>query len=145
MVDARQRLVLIAQVAESVDALVSNTSDSNIVPVRPRPWVQGPPFMGGLFYMAAVYVLYSESLDKYYIGSCLDLKVRLDEHLTHFYKDAFTRNASGWSVFWQIEGLSSSQAHQIEAHLKKMKSRTYLLNLSNYPEMASKLISRFPK
>ncbi len=28
-----------AQVAELVDALVSNTNDSNIVPVRPRPWV----------------------------------------------------------------------------------------------------------
>ena len=27
-----------AQVAELVDALVSNTSDSNIVPVRSRPW-----------------------------------------------------------------------------------------------------------
>jgi dCMP deaminase len=27
-------------VAELVDALVSNTSDSNIVPVRSRPWVQ---------------------------------------------------------------------------------------------------------
>ena len=30
----------IAQVAELVDALVSNTSDSNIVPVRSRPWAQ---------------------------------------------------------------------------------------------------------
>ncbi len=29
--------------AELVDALVSNTSDSNIVPVRPRPWVQQEP------------------------------------------------------------------------------------------------------
>ncbi len=31
---------MIAQVAELVDALVSNTSDSNIVPVRSRPWAQ---------------------------------------------------------------------------------------------------------
>ena len=28
-----------AQMAELVDALVSNTSDSNVVPVRPRLWV----------------------------------------------------------------------------------------------------------
>ena len=32
--------LFIAQVAELVDALVSNTSDSNIVPVRSRPWAQ---------------------------------------------------------------------------------------------------------
>lgn len=30
---------LLAQVAELVDALVSNTNGSNIVPVRFRPWV----------------------------------------------------------------------------------------------------------
>jgi hypothetical protein len=29
-----------AQMAELVDALVSNTSNSNVVPVRPRLWVQ---------------------------------------------------------------------------------------------------------
>ena len=31
-----------ALVAELVDALVSNTNDFTIVPVRPRPWVQKP-------------------------------------------------------------------------------------------------------
>src|SRR5690606_23339489 len=31
-----------AQVAELVDALVSNTNDFTIVPVRPRPWVLEP-------------------------------------------------------------------------------------------------------
>ncbi len=30
----------LAQVAELVDALVSNTNDFTIVPVRFRPWVQ---------------------------------------------------------------------------------------------------------
>ena len=35
----------IAQVAELVDALVSNTSDSNIVPVRSRPWAQFSSWM----------------------------------------------------------------------------------------------------
>ena len=29
-----------AQVAELVDALVSNTNEVTLVPVRPRPWVQ---------------------------------------------------------------------------------------------------------
>ena len=35
-----ESVVKSAQVAELVDALVSNTSDSNIVPVRSRPWAQ---------------------------------------------------------------------------------------------------------
>ncbi len=32
-----------AQMAELVDALVSNTNDCKIVPVRPRLWVQKKP------------------------------------------------------------------------------------------------------
>ena len=36
----RNELKPYAQVAELVDALVSNTSGSNTVPVRSRPWVQ---------------------------------------------------------------------------------------------------------
>ena len=44
------RLASHAQMAESVDALVSNTSRFTPVPVRPRLWVQRPPnnMLGGL-------------------------------------------------------------------------------------------------
>ena len=35
--------------AELVDALVSNTNGSNIVPVRPRLWVRAPSFEGAFF------------------------------------------------------------------------------------------------
>ena len=35
-----QFLIPNAQVAELVDALVSNTNEVTLVPVRPRPWVQ---------------------------------------------------------------------------------------------------------
>ena len=37
------RIVNNAQMAESVDALVSNTCGRKAVPVRPRLWVQGKP------------------------------------------------------------------------------------------------------
>ena len=33
-------LMIVAQMAESVDALVSNTSGVTSIPVRPRVWVQ---------------------------------------------------------------------------------------------------------
>ena len=33
-------LMIVAQMAESVDALVSNTSGATSIPVRPRVWVQ---------------------------------------------------------------------------------------------------------
>ena len=36
-----KQLLVNAQMAESVDALVSNTSGFTSIPVRPRVWVQG--------------------------------------------------------------------------------------------------------
>ena len=30
--------------------------------------------------MATVYIIYSKSIDKFYIGSCKDFSIRLDEH-----------------------------------------------------------------
>lgn len=43
----------IARVAELVDALVSNTNDSNIVPVRSRPRVQKASLIGRFFHFKA--------------------------------------------------------------------------------------------
>lgn len=40
--------------------------------------------------MASVYILYSVSSDKFYIGSTKDLKVRLDYHHIKEFKTSFT-------------------------------------------------------
>lgn len=56
---------LYAQVAELVDALVSNTSGSNTVPVRPRLWVQtffnipDSIALSGIFFLTPEYHLSS--------------------------------------------------------------------------------------
>jgi putative endonuclease len=49
--------------------------------------------------MATVYILYSNSIDKHYIGSCFDIEERLNEHNTHFYTLAFTKRASDWEIY----------------------------------------------
>ncbi|WP_366519227.1 GIY-YIG nuclease family protein [uncultured Dokdonia sp.] len=32
--------------------------------------------------MVTVYILYSKNINKYYIGSCLDLALRIQEHIS---------------------------------------------------------------
>jgi putative endonuclease len=91
--------------------------------------------------MAIVYILYSRSLDKYYVGATsLTLAERLERHLAHFYGQKFTSAAADWSEFFQIECNSMTQALIIEKHIKRMKSRKYVENLKKYPEMVSKLL-----
>jgi len=94
--------------------------------------------------MATVYILYSTSIDRFYIGSCLQLNQRLAEHNSNNSKHAFTNRASDWEIYWQVDDLDYQQARNIEAHIKRMKSRQYLKNLSIYPAIIQKLLLKYP-
>ena len=98
------------------------------------------PFEILILMMAFVYILYSKSLDRFYTGSCLDLEVRMNQHLEKKYSDSFTRNSNDWELFLSIPNLEYSQARIIESHIKKMKSKVYIKNLKKYPELLNKLL-----
>ncbi|WP_310991331.1 GIY-YIG nuclease family protein [Aequorivita marina] len=93
--------------------------------------------------MATVYILYSTSIDGYYTGSCLDLTVRLEEHLNNTYANAHTGRASDWQLYLRIDALEYGQARKIESHIKSMKSRNYIENLKKYPELVIGLVTRY--
>ncbi len=93
--------------------------------------------------MATVYILYSESLKKFYTGSCKNISERLEEHREKKIQNAFTSKVSDWTLFFQLNDLSYVQARKIESHIKKMKSSTYIENLLNYPEIADQLCKKY--
>ena len=93
--------------------------------------------------MAIVYVLYSETLKRYYTGSCQDLTIRLAEHKEKKYQNSFTSHANDWELFLAVYGLYYLQARKMESHIKKMKSRVYIENLKKYPEMLEKLKGKY--
>ena len=89
--------------------------------------------------MAHIYILHSHHLNKFYTGSCLNLSDRLIEHKNKKYLNCFTAKEDNWVLFFQIPNLEYNQARKIEAHIKKMKSSKYIINLSRYPEIVEKL------
>ena len=94
--------------------------------------------------MACVYILYSEKLDKFYIGaSALDPKERLTGHNTERYENKFTSNGIPWTLFWHLDTPSLQVAFKIERHIKNMKSKTYICNLKRYPEISAKLLKNY--
>ncbi len=64
-----------------------------------------------------------------------------------FHKNAesnkFTANAEDWKLFLQIQCENKIQALNIEKHIKKMKSKTYIENLIKYPDIILKLKSKY--
>lgn len=89
--------------------------------------------------MNFVYILYSESLKKFYIGEALNIEDRIEQHNSGFYNTAYTKQASDWILYHSVDCKDRVQARKIEAHIKKMKSKLYIQNLRKYPEMAEKL------
>ncbi len=91
------------------------------------------------------YILFSPKLDRFYIGSTsIGAGLRLSDHINDKYGiSKFTHKAKDWVVFLEIECSSASQARKIETHIKSMKSKVYIKNLKQYPEMIEKLVKRF--
>ena len=78
--------------------------------------------------MSYVYIIFSESLNRFYVGETIDLNKRLVEHNEGVYARSFTKKA---------------QAIQIEKHIKRMKSVVYIKNLKLYPEIAERLKEKY--
>ena len=100
-----------------------------------------------LFYfshMASVYILFSDHLNRFYIGSCKDLSYRIDQHLNKEFIKSFTAKAEDWELYISIDNLVYEQARLIELHVKKMKSKNYIQNLRKYPEIIERLKKKYP-
>jgi len=93
---------------------------------------------------ASVYILNSPSLDTFYIGfTTISVLDRLNRHNEKYYDNKYTSKASDWEIYLSIECKSEKQAKAIEAHIKKMKSKKYILNLKIYPNIIQDLLHRY--
>ena len=90
------------------------------------------------FYVLRIHI-HSRKLDRFYVGTTDNFDFRLREHNDALYKNAFTAKGIPWTEFMVIYNLESRQAYSIEKHIKRMKSKQYIHNLAQYPEMVSKL------
>ena len=94
--------------------------------------------------MATVYILHSKKIDKFYTGFTTEsIEQRLEKHNNNYYENKWTKQGQPWAVFYILECEHLKQAQSIEMHIKKMKSKKYIDNLSQYPEMGQKLLDQY--
>ena len=86
--------------------------------------------------MWIVYILYSDSLDKFYIGHTGELmSERLRKHLSNH--KGFTGSLSDWRIVYQEHQPDKISAYQREREIKQWKSRKMILKLigSEHPDL----------
>jgi putative endonuclease len=93
--------------------------------------------------MFSVYILYSPSIDQFYVGQTEYFAKRFTLYLDKAFVGNFTKRASGWELFYEIFCNTRTQALEIESHIKRMKSRQYLKNLKTYPDITEKLKMKY--
>ena len=81
----------------------------------------------GPFFMPFAYILFSEKLNKFYVGACIDLNRRLYEHNIGHSK--FTSLGILWKIIYTEEYLTLQEAKKRERQIEKLKSREYIENL----------------
>jgi len=75
-----------------------------------------------------VYILYSESLAKHYVGYATDVEARLARHLTNH--SGYTAKAKDWELVWLVEVASKLEAIELERKIKKRGAARYLTDLN---------------
>lgn len=78
--------------------------------------------------MYSVYILFSSSLNRYYVGQTQDLELRLIKHNTK--QVISTKNGVPWKVVYKTELASRSLAVGLETKIKKRGAERYLNDIS---------------
>ena len=74
--------------------------------------------------MFTVYVLWSEKLQKRYVGSCEDLRIRIMQHNSG--ESKFTKGGIPWILIYTEEYQTKSDARKREIFLKSGIGRKWL-------------------
>ena len=78
--------------------------------------------------MFQVYILYSPTLQKYYVGSTQHLDIRLEEHNRG--KSPFTKTGMPWNLVHTMACADRTEAVQLEMKIKKRGIQRFLLDLN---------------
>ena len=92
--------------------------------------------------MFCIYILYSQSADKFYVGQTSDVQKRLWEHNNPVEKSKYTAKYIPWELilYFQVSN-ERGDAMKIEKFIKAQKSRKFILKLienKNNPDFFQK-------
>ena len=87
------------------------------------------------------YIIHSKNLDKFYVGETSDFEQRIKFHNSGF--SEFTSKANDWQIYLLISCKNREIARKLEKHIKSMKSKNYIRNLTKYPEIIEKLQAKY--
>jgi putative endonuclease len=82
-----------------------------------------------------VYIIYSQKLKRFYVGTTDNTENRLTEHNSIKYEEAFTVKGIPWELVLVHPCKSSKNAYLIEKFIKRMKSKVFIQKIIDFPDI----------
>ncbi|MGB7786389.1 MAG: GIY-YIG nuclease family protein [Salinimicrobium sp.] len=90
--------------------------------------------------MHFLYILYSKTANRYYVGETADLENRFQNHIDHKYKQGFTKAAEDWKVVLELKLDSKADALFLESFIKRMKSKIFTEKIIQNPSILQDIL-----
>ena len=92
--------------------------------------------------MHYLYILYSKSSQKFYIGETNNINERVIKHNNHSYSNSFTKIANDWEIVLTFNCTDRDEALYLERFIKRMKSKTFNDKIINDPSILKDILSK---
>jgi putative endonuclease len=92
--------------------------------------------------MHHLYILYSPSSDKFYVGETYNINERILKHNQHSYTGSFTKIANDWQLVLAFECVDRNDALYLENFIKRMKSKVFIEKIILSPKILTDILSK---
>ena len=92
--------------------------------------------------MHYLYIIYSPSKAKYYVGETHSITERIEMHNNHTYHGSFTKIASDWRIALNFECIHKDDALFLEKFIKRMKSKKFILKIIENPAILKNILNQ---
>ncbi|MCV9929360.1 GIY-YIG nuclease family protein [Flavobacterium sp. LS1R49] len=92
--------------------------------------------------MHYLYIIYSDSCQKFYIGETNDIDNRISKHQKHFYSNSFTKVADDWKIVLTFNCVDKKEAIYLEQFIKRMKSKVFNNKIIADPSILKDILSK---
>ncbi|MBF4514939.1 GIY-YIG nuclease family protein [Flavobacterium sp. ANB] len=92
--------------------------------------------------MHYLYIIYSDSCQKFYIGETASIENRISKHHDHFYSNSFTKIANDWKIVLLFNCINKDEAVYLEKFIKRMKSKIFNTKIIDDPSILKDILSK---
>jgi len=92
--------------------------------------------------MHYLYILYSKTLNRFYVGETQNIDKRIILHNSRYFKKAFTKSASDWKVVLGKKCNIREEAMYLESFIKRMKSKKFIEKVIATPNILDDILNK---